>query len=190
MDRTPCGAVTLTTDYGLSNLYVGVMKGVILNINPQVQIADITQAIPPQDIHGAAVLIDSAYRYFPPGTIHVVIVDPGGRAPAPGYYLPNRQGVLRLPRQRYLSHIHDDGALYRATVVESTTYCLPEISNTFHGRDIFAAVAAHLSCGVPLGGFGPPVDDLVQSPYSHASRDREGNHRTYNLDRSPLESDY
>ena len=77
MDLASARLITLMTDFGTSDHYVGVMKGVILNINPQVEIVDITHTIPPQDIHGAAFLIDSAYRYFPLGTIHVIVVDPG-----------------------------------------------------------------------------------------------------------------
>ena len=77
MHLDPCGVITLMSDFGLSDHFVGVMKGVILNINPQVEIVDITHAVPPQDVHGAAFLVDSTCRYFPTGTIHVVVVDPG-----------------------------------------------------------------------------------------------------------------
>ena len=164
MDLTPSGVVTLTTDFGMSDLYVGVMKGVILNINPRAQIVDIAHTIPPQDIYGAAFLIDSAHRYFPSGTIHVVVVDPGVGGQRRAIICQTEMAYVVCPDNGVLSHVLDDDTLYRAIAVENTAHCLPEISNTFHGRDIFAPVAAHLSRGIPLDDFGQPVNDLVRLP--------------------------
>lgn len=138
------------------------MKGVILNINPKIQIVDITHAIPPQDIHGAAFIIDSAYRYFPTGSIHVVVVDPGVGSMRRAIVCQTDTAYFVCPDNGVMSHVLDEDVPYRAVVVDNTAYCLPEISNTFHGRDIFAPVAAHLSRGVPISNFGRAVYNLVR----------------------------
>lgn len=162
INTSQSGVITLTTDFGKSDPYVGVMKGVILNINPQIQIVDITHAIPPQDIHGAAFIIDSAYRYFPTGSIHVVVVDPGVGSMRRAIICQTETAYFICPDNGVLSHVLDDGVLYRAVAVDNTAYCLPEISNTFHGRDIFAPVAAHLSRGIALSDFGRAVNNLLR----------------------------
>lgn len=161
--------ITLTTDFGTSDTYVGTMKGVILGINPSVQLVDLTHAIPPQDIHAAAFTLHAAYRYFPKGTIHTVVVDPGVGSDRQAivceidgaFFVCPDNGVLG-----YLLQDIDGGAAYGVNVVaiQNPAYCLPEVSNTFHGRDIFAPVAAHLSRGVPLSDIGPPTKNLVQLP--------------------------
>ena len=138
------------------------MKGVILNINPKIQIVDITHAIPPQDIRGAAFILDSAYRYFPTGSIHVVVVDPGVGSTRRAIVCQTETAFFVCPDNGVLSHVLDEDVPYRAVVVDNTEYCLPEISNTFHGRDIFAPVAAHLSRGVRISNFGRAVNNLVQ----------------------------
>ena len=161
--------ITLTTDFGTNDTYVGIMKGVILSINPTVQIVDLTHAIPPQDIYEAAFAIYAAHRYFPKGTIHIIVVDPG----------------VGSDRQAIVSHIDDvffvcpdNGVLsyllqnventrersVQTVAIQNSAYFLPDVSHTFHGRDIFAPVAAHLSLGVPLANIGPGVADLVQFP--------------------------
>jgi S-adenosylmethionine hydrolase len=167
MDFTPpsaSGIITLTTDFGTSDLYVGVMKGVILSINPQAQIVDITHAVPPQEVHAAAFLVDSAYGYFPTGTIHLIVVDPGVGSQRRAVACQTEHGGFVCPDNGLLSAILRDEVCYRAVAVENLAYCLPQISNTFHGRDIFAPVAAHLSQGVPLDDLGQPIDDLVRFP--------------------------
>ena len=167
MDFTPpsaSGIITLTTDFGTSDLYVGVMKGVILNINPHTQLVDITHAIPPQDIRAAAFLVDSAYGYFPTGTIHLIVVDPGVGSHRRAVACQTEHGCFVCPDNGVLSYILREEVPYRAVAIENLAYCLPQISNTFHGRDIFAPVAAHLSQGVPLDQFGRPIDDLVRFP--------------------------
>jgi S-adenosylmethionine hydrolase len=150
------------TDFGTSDHYVGAMKGVILNINPQVQIVDLTHAIPPQDINGAAFLIDSAYRYFPTGTIHVVVVDPGVGSERRAIVCQTETAYFVCPDNGILTHIlHNEKPAY-SVAVENSAYFLPQVSNTFHGRDIFAPVAAHLSRGVPISELGNPVTQPVQ----------------------------
>ncbi len=159
--------ITLTTDFGTSDVYVGVMKGVILSINPDAEIIDITHSVSPQDIYEAAFTIRAAYRYFPKDTIHVVVVDPGvGSERQPivcqtdiAYFVCANNGVL----SRVLQDIEtDDTNTPKSVVIENPSYILPQVSNTFHGRDIFSPVAAHLSLGVALSEFGTPIQDLVR----------------------------
>ena len=167
MNLAPSRVITLMTDFGTSDHYVGVMKGVILNINPQVQIVDLTHAIPPQDINGAAFLIDSAYRYFPTGTIHVVVVDPGVGSSRRAIVCRTATAYFVCPDNGLLTHILCNEEHIHAVAVENSAYFLPQMSNTFHGRDIFAPIAAHLSRGVPIDELGNPVAQPVQFPVPH-----------------------
>ena len=164
--KMPPRIITLTTDFGLSDAYVGVMKGVILGINPRAQVVDITHAIPPQDIHEAAFLIHSAHRYFPKDTIHTIVVDPGVGSNRRAIVCQTDNAVFVCPDNGVLSYLLQgnlqDRPAFQATTIENATYLLPHVSNTFHGRDIFAPVAAHLSLGVPLADIGTPVHNLVQ----------------------------
>ncbi len=166
MDLAPSHIITLMTDFGTSDHYVGIMKGVALNINPQVQIVDITHAIPPQDVHAAALLIDSAYRYFPTGTIHVVVVDPGVGSERRAIVCQTETAYFVCPDNGILTHILRDEERIHTVAVENSAYFLPQVSNTFHGRDIFAPVAAHLSRGEPIGQLGSPIAHPVLLPVS------------------------
>lgn len=165
----PSPIITLTTDFGTSDAYVGIMKGVILGINPKAQIVDLTHAIPPQDIYEAAFSIYAAYRYFPKGTIHIVVVDPGVGSDRQVIVSHIGNAFFVCPDNGVLSYLlHSVGSEGEQSIdsvaIQNSAYCLPEVSNTFHGRDIFAPVAAHLSVGVPLEDIGPPVQTLVQLP--------------------------
>lgn len=168
--KMPPRIITLTTDFGTSDAYVGVMKGVILGINPRAQVVDITHAIPPQDVHEAAFLIYSAHRYFPKDTIHTIVVDPGVGSNRRAivcqtdnaFFVCPDNGVLSYLLQGNLQGNLQDRPAFQATTIENAAYLLPHVSNTFHGRDIFAPVAAHLSLGVPLADIGTPVHNLVQ----------------------------
>ncbi len=164
MDLTPPRIITLMTDFGTSDHYVGVMKGVMLNINLQAQIVDITHTIPPQDVHDAAFLIDSAYRYFPTGTIHVIVVDPGVGSERRAIVCQTETAYFVCPDNGILTHILRNEERIRTVAVENSAYFLPQVSNTFHGRDIFAPVAAHLSRGVPIDKLGSPVAQPLQLP--------------------------
>jgi S-adenosylmethionine hydrolase len=151
--------ITLLTDFGTSSSYVGSMKGVILNISPDIRIVDMTHEIAPQDVEEAAFVLKQAYSHFPEGTIHVVVVDPGVgtdrailavRAGSHLFLAPDN-GVLK-----YVFDANPECAVYR---VANPEYFLDGVSRTFHGRDIFAPVAAHLSMGVPLEKIGKPFPD-------------------------------
>ena len=165
----PPRIITLTTDFGIRDTYVGIMKGVILGINPDVQIVDLTHAIPPQDIHEAAFTIHAAHRYFPNGTIHTIVVDPGVGTDRQAiiceidgtFFVCPDNGVLTYLLQNISNKAE---RAMKAVAIQNPDYFLPEVSNTFHGRDIFAPVAAHLSLGVPLTNIGPPMQDLVEFP--------------------------
>ena len=147
--------ITLTTDFGEGSYYVGSMKGAILAVNPDSRIVDITHSVPQGDVLSAAFVVLSAYPYFPAGTVHTIVVDPGVgsfrsiiAAKAGGHlFLAPDNGVLSLVLQREKAD-----ALHR---VVNKRYFLKRISSTFHGRDIFAPAAAHLSKGVSLSKLGP-----------------------------------
>lgn len=167
-------AITLMTDFGLTDPYVGVMKGVILDIVPEAAVVDLTHAIPPQDIGRAAFLLSTVIDYFPAGTVHTVVVDPGvGSERRPiavrsnrAYYVAPDNGVLSmvLVRQPAEAIVH----------LTNPDYWLPEVSTTFHGRDIFAPVAAHLARGIPIDDLGTPIHEIVQLPASHPTPRSDG----------------
>ncbi len=164
MDTAP-GIITLTTDFGTSDVYVGSMKGVILSINRHVRIVDLTHAISAQDIPEAAFSIAAAYPYFPKGTVHVIVVDPGVGSERGALVCAVADSFFVCPDNGVLSHIFAAVGHEGETVsIENSAYVLPAVSNTFHGRDIFAPVAAHLSLGVPLNAIGPPLESPVRLP--------------------------
>lgn len=165
----PPRIITLTTDFGTSDTYVGVMKGVILSINPNVRIVDLTHAIPPQDIYEAAFSIYGAHSYFPKGTIHIIVVDPGVGSDRQAIVSRIDGAFFVCPDNGVLSYLlqnvgNEGGQPIDSVAIQNSAYYLPEVSNTFHGRDIFAPVAAHLSLGVSLDDIGPSVQTLVQLP--------------------------
>lgn len=185
--------ITLTTDFGTRDGFVGVMKGVILGINPNLTLVDITHDIEPQNIAQGAFVLANAVPYFPPDTIHLVVVDPGvgsaRRALAAQvgetFFVAPDNGVLSFVlrpfdfAQGFVVSAQPNGKPSSSVVrpssihvvhLTNTAYFLPRVSSTFHGRDIFAPVAAHLSLGVPLDALGARVDDWVQLPLERATR--------------------
>ena len=158
--------ITLLTDFGTQDAFVGVMKGVIKTIAPAADVIDLTHHVLPQDIKAGAFVLKTAYRYFPPGTIHLAVVDPGvGGTRRP---LAVRLGdhVYVCPDNGLLSHVLAGETLTQAVALDNTQYHLPQRSRTFHGRDIFAPVAAHLANGVPLEALGTPAGTLQTFPLS------------------------
>lgn len=155
--------ITLTTDFGLSDGFVGVMKGVILGINPQATIVDITHDIAPQNIDQGAFVFANAYKYFPPNTIHVVVVDPGVGSTRRAIALQAGETFFVAPDNGVLSlAVSGQRSVVNVVHLSHPQYWLARVSNTFHGRDIFAPVAAHLSLGVPLEAFGDPITDWIK----------------------------
>jgi len=154
--------VTLTTDYGTNDHLVGVMKGVILSINPEVQIVDITHGVLAHDILDGALTIGQAYNYFPAKTIHVVVVDPGvGTARRP-IMVAADQHYLVAPDNGVLSAVYDQSEALYAWHITSEHYFRNPISNTFHGRDVFAPVAAWLSKSWQTSAFGDAITDFTR----------------------------
>jgi S-adenosylmethionine hydrolase len=157
--------ITLLTDFGLKDGYVGVMKGVIWSLAPEAQIADLTHLIGPQNVMEGALALGRAAPYFPAGTVHVGVVDPGvgtQRRPIAGrfgehFFVGPDNGLCTV----LVQWARQAGQLLHIVHLDQPRYWLPEISHVFHGRDIFAPVAAHLANGVPLNELGTPIDDLV-----------------------------
>jgi S-adenosyl-L-methionine hydrolase (adenosine-forming) len=149
--------ITLLTDFGLDDEYVGVMKGVILSVNPAVAIVDITHRIDNQDIVQAAFTIHSAYRFFPDGTVHLVVVDPDvGMERAIIAAEIHRQFFI-APDNGVLSLMVADATVWPMVRVTNARYFLSPVSRTFHGRDKIAPVGAHVSKGIQLKALGPEI---------------------------------
>lgn len=156
------GVITLTTDFGADSPYVAALKGVILSINPGVTIVDVTHSVPPQDVRAGAIVLADVARWFPPDTIHVAVVDPGvGTARKIVYAQIGRQHFV-APDNGLLSRLAQTTKPSRIIAVTEPTYWLEEVSTTFHGRDIMAPVAAHLSQGLDPELLGSPLDKLYE----------------------------
>ena len=159
------GIITLTTDFGTRDANVAVMKGVILGINPLVRLVDISHGIGPQSVAQGSYLLQRAHPHFPPGTIHVAVVDPGVGSERRAILLETSRAYYLAPDNGLLTSVlrqaERDRDAVRAISLTNPKYWLPSISNVFHGRDIFAPVAAHLSLGVPTESFGEEVEGLV-----------------------------
>jgi S-adenosylmethionine hydrolase len=167
--------ITLTTDFGLTDAYVAAMKGVILGINPEATVVDICHTIDPQDIAQAAFVLGTAYQAFPRGTVHLVVVDPGVgsqrravilRTPSADFVAPDN-GVLSYIIKQLSPELTEDNQLrelgpeIEAYAITEPRYWRTPVSPTFHGRDIFAPVAAHLSLGRSPADFGERLTSLV-----------------------------
>jgi S-adenosylmethionine hydrolase len=170
----PTGFITLITDFGLADGYVGAMKGVILSIAPHVSIVDICHAVPAQDVHSAAWILYTAYDTFPRGTIHCVVVDPGVGSQRRAIALQAGAYTFVAPDNGLLSYVLAREPLYKAVELTDPRFHHHPVSHTFHGRGIFAPVAAHVVQGVPLDELGPPIDQPIVWPLQHPERDSEG----------------
>lgn len=151
----------MITDFGLRDHYVGVMKGVIYTINPSVRIIDITHAIPPQNIKAAAYIVKSSWRYHPPGSVHLVVVDPGVGSKRRGIILEGERHWFVGPDNGLFSYVIKEARITNAYLIQNPNLSLKEISETFHGRDVFAPCAAYISKGVKAEDFGPRIDDPI-----------------------------
>ena len=173
--------IVLTTDFGLSDAFVGVMKGVILNINPHATIVDLTHDIGPQDLRQGSFVLGVNHTYFPVGTIHVAVVDPGVGTDRRAIVLETPSAIFVAPDNGLLSQVvqgfmesdhqleggHETAGLpphLKAYELTNVQYRLNPVSNTFHGRDIFSPAAAHLSLGVGPEEMGPRVFRMVYRP--------------------------
>lgn len=165
--------ITLTTDFGDHDPYVGIMKGVILGVAPEARLVDLTHHIPPQNIEVAAFTLESARAYFPQGTVHLAVVDPGVGS-------NRRPIVVGTGRESYVG---PDNGLFSfalalpdaaAWALDRPEFWLPQVSRTFHGRDIFAPIAARLALGVPPSELGSLIHDPVRLPRREAERAGNG----------------
>ena len=153
--------ITLTTDFGTGSPYVAAMKGVILSLNPAANIVDLTHEIPAQDVSRGAVVLDDVAERFPDDTIHVAVVDPGvGTDRAIVFAQIGRQNYV-APDNGLLSRLIARTPPTKLLKLTEPEYWLDDVSSTFHGRDIMAPVAAHLSLGLDPDRLGSPIDELV-----------------------------
>ena len=156
--------ITLLTDFGLADYFVGALKGVILSINPSVSIVDLTHEIPPQDVAAGAFTLMASYQSFPSQTVHVAVVDPGvGSDRRPILVWAGNQFFVG-PDNGIFSYIYEKEAGHKTFHLINEKYFRHPVSATFHGRDIFAPVAAALSAGTKPAEFGPEIRDEVRLP--------------------------
>ena len=156
--------ITLLTDFGTADYFVGAMKGVILSINPKAVIVDITHEIPAQDVAAGAFTLLAAYDTFPKGTIHVAVVDPGVGSARRPIVVRAADHLFVGPDNGLFTHIYDRTPGLEAFHITASEYFRQPVSTTFHGRDIFSPVAAALSNGVKPSSFGPRISDPVRLP--------------------------
>jgi hypothetical protein len=181
--------ITLTTDFGLSDSYVAAMKGVILSLNPEVIIVDVSHAVRTQRVEQGAFLLEAACPYFPPGAIHLAVVDPGVGTARRAIALRTPSGVFLGPDNGILSAALPDDTRSQAAeagapvplpeevlgvALSNPRYHRQPVSDTFHGRDIFAPAAAHLSLGVPLSDLGEVVSEVFALSPFRARRQPDG----------------
>ena len=154
--------ISLTTDFGLSDWFVGSMKGVIAGIQPDASVVDLTHGISPGDIHGGAFALAAAYDSFPKRTIHVVVIDPGVGSPRPAIAVRTRRYDFVAPDNGVLSLVLDQNRIDGIVRITNEQLWRQPVSTTFHGRDIMAPVAGHLSRGLALDRLGPSarIEDL------------------------------
>ena len=188
MKRSRDAIITLTTDFGTSDAYVAAMKGVLLSINPRANIVDLCHDIEPQNIPQAAFVLHTAHSFFPQGTIHMVVVDPGVGSQRRAVILRTTRAYFIAPDNGVLSYVVEEacptaspqpqerelGLGLEAIAITTPHFWRSSVSSTFHGRDIFAPVAAHLSLGVPLGEFGEAISSLFVLPIPRLCRQPGG----------------
>ncbi len=183
--------ITLTTDLGFTDAYVAAMKGVILGINPEAKLIDICHTIKPQNIPQAAFVLGTAYQFFPEKTIHVVVVDPGVgterraiilRTPSADFVAPDNGVLSYVLQQSSTKPVDNNASLQQVELepgMEAVTITKPRfwrspVSPTFHGRDIFAPVAARLSLGFPPIDFGEAITSVTMLPLPHPYQAPDG----------------
>lgn len=154
--------ITLTTDFGLSDPFVGIMKGVIAQRAPGTQVVDVSHGVPPQDVMAGALVVRHAVAYFPRGTVHVAVVDPGVGSTRRPLCIETETMVLVGPDNGLLSLAASLGAIRRVVEPTDERFFLRPRSATFHGRDVFAPVAAAIASGTPVDALGPTRDDFVR----------------------------
>ena len=156
--------ITLLTDFGMRDYFVASMRGVILSINPSVKIVDITHEVPKYNVAKAAFILYSCYKYFPKNTVHVVVVDPGVGTERKPIIIKSRNYYFVGPDNGVLTLAAEDDGIEKVYEISIGKYTRTEISSTFHGRDIFAPIAAYLSLGINVDELGREINDYVKLP--------------------------
>ena len=156
--------VTLLTDFGTRDHYVGTIKGVLLSINPSLELVDITHEVTPQNILEGGFVLASAFKYFPKGTVHLAVIDPGVGTKRFGLAAETQDHFFVGPYNGLFDQVFDLDPPRQVVRLENSDYHLPQVSTTFHARDIFAPVAAHLSLGLSLEKLGPPIIYSIRFP--------------------------
>jgi S-adenosylmethionine hydrolase len=162
MKQTPL--ITLTTDFGTADSYVGAMKGVILGIAPDARLVDLSHEVAPQNVRQAAFVLFTSYPFFPTYAVHLVVVDPGVGSARRAIAMRTSAGTFVGPDNGVFSYVMAREPLEALVELADPRYRLSYVSHTFHGRDIFAPAAAHLAVGVPSADLGPPISDPVTFP--------------------------
>ena len=150
--------IALLTDFGTRDEYVGVMKGVIAGVDPDIRVVDLCHSIEPQNVVHGAYILAAAVPFFPAGTVFVAVVDPGVGTRRRILAVEHRSRRFVVPDNGLIERVIDDGSDAAIVALENSNYFLDPVSRTFHGRDIFAPVAAHLAKGLRLDELGPPLD--------------------------------
>ena len=169
-----CRVVTLLTDFGLSDHFAAAMKGVMLGLNPNITLVDITHLIPPQDIPTAAFTLGQAYPCFPSGTIHLAIVDPGVGVSRKALAASAGGQFFVAPDNGILSYVQKAEGNFVAYEITADHYYRKPVSSTFHGRDIFAPIAGWISRDIPLKQLGPELANPVQLKIPVPTKVRDG----------------
>jgi hypothetical protein len=166
--------VTLLTDFGTADYFVGAMKGALLASNPSARVVDITHEVPPFDVEAGAFTLRAAFETFPEGTVHVGVVDPGVGSARRGIAVEGRGHTFVGPDNGLFGHVYGRVEPFRVFQLTAADFFRGEVSPTFHGRDIFAPVAGALSRGVRAEELGPEVFDFVRLPSAAAGRGADG----------------
>ena len=162
--------ITLTSDFGLKDPYVAEMKGVILTINPNANIIDVTHGVEKFNIRMGAFMLASAAPYFPKGTVHLAVVDPGVGTERRAILVQTKQGFFVGPDNGILVLAAQAQGIEHIYQIANPEFMLPNVSSTFHGRDVFAPAAAHLDMGVKPSEFGPEINDATTPEFSSVKR--------------------
>lgn len=179
----PC--ISLLTDFGSREAYVGAMKGVLLSGCPEAAIVDVSHEVGSHDLLEAAFTLSCVYAYFPPRTIHLVVVDPGVGSERRGIVASSEKYFFVAPDNGVLSLVYEKAEINRVHAIDAEHYYLQPVSPTFHGRDIFAPVAAQIARGIEVSKFGPQIDDYVRLnlPPVKQTAEREAEGLVLHIDR-------
>ena len=183
-ERSPLGLITLTTDFGLHDGYVAAMKGAMLAIAPDASLVDVSHDVPSRDVASGAYVLSSAYRYFPAGTVHLAVVDPGVGSARRAIAVESADYLFVGPDNGLFSGVFQLEPSWNVFEITNAAFFRSVVSPTFHGRDIFGPVAAHLSNQVPSAELGPPVANPIRlDAWTVQERDDEVAGRIVHVDR-------